>query len=286
MRLALAAVIRTISRSGKGEKMQDFNAIITRDGRVLHIAWATHNDIIERYDVPENTSLVRQNYWEYDILPPFVDGGGLQARGIEEPPEGVVSAAAKLTEDLCNWHQGRGLRSIPAEWGDVVEHVYKVRGHRAPKYLNGRGGVYFSGHVERLSDAHVMRILGSATIGRLEGRSVVETISGRARIEEAGGDTVIKDMRERASIARMTGRARVQTLCQSAVVEEMHDSTHVVLMFGASRVMGLYGRALCGRACDGVVFSASEPEDEKGLISSVDRYASVRITAEGECIYA
>ena len=266
--------------------MQDFNAIITRDGRVLHIAWAAHTEIVERCEVPENTSLVRRNYWEYDIRSAFVDGGGLQARGIEEPPEVVVRAAAKLTEDLCNWHQGRSLRTIPADWGDVVEHVYQVRGHRAPRYLNGRGAVYFSGHVKRLSDAHVMRLLGSATIGRLEGRSVVETISGRARIEEVGGDTVIEDMRERASIGEMSGRARVETLCQSAVVEEMHDSSQVVLMFGASRVMGLYGQAVCGRACDGVVFSASEPADEEALLASSDRYKSVRIITEGESIYA
>lgn len=266
--------------------MQDFDAIITRDGRVLHIAWATHTDIVERCEVPENTSPLRQNYWEYDILPPFVDGGGLQARGIEEPPEVVVHAAAKLTEDLCNWHRGRSLRSIPADWGDVVEHVYQVRGRRAPRYLSGRGAVYFSGHVKRLSDAHVMRLLGGATIGRLDGRSVVETISGRARIEEVAGDAVIKDMRERASIARMSGRARVEVLCQSGVVEEMHDSAQVVLMHGASRVMGLYGRALCGRASDGVVFSASQPADEKALLASSDRYREVKIIAEGESIYA
>ena len=257
-----------------------------RDGQVLHIAWGTHTDIVEHYRVPENTSLMRQNYWEYDIMAPFVDGGGLQARGVEDPPEVVVRAAERLTDNLCKWHSGCAFDSIPAEWGDVVEHVYQVHGHRAPRTLNGRGGVFFSGHVERLCDAHVMRLLGSATMGRLDGRSVVETMSGNVRIEEAGGDSVIKDMRERASIARMTGRARVETLCQSAVVEEMHDSARVVLMFGASRVNALHDRAVCGRACDGIVFSPSEPADAKALLASVDCYKSLKIVAEGEGVYA
>ena len=266
--------------------MQDFNAIIMRDGRVLHIAWGTHTDIVEHFNVPENTSRVRQNYWEYDILPPFVDGGGLQARGVEEPPEVVARAAERLTENLCNWHRGHALRSIPAEWGDVVEHIYQVRGRRAPKYLNGRGGVYFSGRIERLADARITRLIGTATIGILDGRSVIETMSGRACVEEAAGGTLIQDARERARIGRMTGRARVEVLCQSAMVEEMHDSTQVVLMYGASRVMAIHGCAICGRACDGVVFCAAEPTDEAGLLASQERYRSVRVIQQGEQAYA
>jgi len=266
--------------------MRDFNAIIMRDGRVLHIPWGTHTDIVEHYDIPENSSPLRQNYWEYDIMAPFVDGGGLQARGIEEPPEAVVRAAARLTENLCKWHRGRGLRSIPADWGDVVEHVYQVRGRRAPRYLNGRGGVYFSGRVERLTDAHIARLTGTATIGILEGSSVVETMSGRACIEEAAGETLIKDARERARIGKMTGRARVEVLCQSAVVEEMRDSSQVVLMFGASRVLRLYDRAVCARGCDGVVFCAAEPPDKNALLASRERYRSVRVIENGEEVYA
>lgn len=266
--------------------MQDFNAIITRDGRILHIPWGTHLEIIAHYQVPENTSLVRQNYWEYDILAPFVDGGGLQARGIEEPPDVVVHAAVNLTDDLCRWHSGRNLRAIPAEWGDVVEHIYQVRGRRTPRYLNGRGGVYFSGSVERLSDVHIMRLIGGARIGRLEGSSVVESMSGHTRIDELGTDAVIKDMRERASIGKMTGRSCVEILCQSGVVEKMYDSARVTLMFGASRVLNLHDRALCGRGCDGVVFSADAEIDKQALLSSVDRYKCVKIIADGESIYA
>ena len=266
--------------------MQDFNGIITRDGRALHTPWGTHLEIVAHYQVPENTSLVRQNYWEYDILAPFVDGGGLQARGIEEPPDVVVSAAANLTDDLCKWHSGRNLKSIPAKWGDVVEHVYQVQGRRTPKYLNGRGGVYFSASVDRLRDVRITRLIGSARIGCLDGSSVVESMSGRSRIDELAGDAVIKDMRERASIGKMTGRSRVETLCQSGVVEKMQDLTHVLLMFGAARVLGLYGRAVCGRACDGTVFTADERVDMQALLSSVDRYKCVKVVAEGESIFA
>ena len=35
-------------------------------------------------------------------------------------------SAAKLTEDLCRWHVGRDMRTIPEDWGDVVEHVDPV----------------------------------------------------------------------------------------------------------------------------------------------------------------
>lgn len=266
--------------------MQDFNAIITRGGKVLHLPWGSHSEIVAHFKVPENTSLVRQNYWEYDILTPFVDGGGLQARGVEEPPDAVMRAGANLTDDLCAWHSGRNLRSIPAEWSDVVEHVYQVRGRRTPRYLNGAGGVYFSGSVERLCDVHIMRLMGSARIGRLEGHSVVESMSGRSRIDELGGETSVRDMRERASIGKMTGRSCVETLCQSTVVEEMYDSARVVFMFGAARVLGLHGRAVCGRACDGTVFTADEHVAKQGLLSSTDKYKCVKVVADGESVFA
>ncbi len=266
--------------------MQDFNAIITRDGSVLHLPWGTHNEIVEHFAVPGNTSLARQNYWEYDILPPFVDGGGLQARGIEEPPDVVLSAAANLTDSLCAWHSGRNLRAIPTEWGDVVEHVYQVRGRRAPGYLNGRGGVYFSGIVKRLSDVHITRLIGSARIVRLDGTSVVDTMSGQARIDELCQHAVITDMRERAGIGKMSGRSCVETLCQSTVVAEMHDDARVIVMFGASRVLRLYGRASCGRACDGTVFTADSKVCKNALLASAERYKSVKIVREGESVFA
>ena len=266
--------------------MQDFNAIITRDGGVLHLPWGSHSEIVAHFEVPDNTSLVRQNYWEYDILAPFVDGGGLQVRGVEEPPDVVVRAAAELTCDLCEWHSGRNLRSIPAEWSDVVEHIYQVHGRRTPRYLNGVAGVYFSGSVEHLCDVHIMRLIGSARIGRLEGHSVVESMSGRSRIEELCGEARIKDMRERASIGKMSGRSCVETLCHSGLVEKMYDSARVVLMFGAARVLGLYGQAACGRACDGTVFTADEHVAMQGLLSSLDRYKRVKVVGEGESVFA
>lgn len=266
--------------------MQDFNAIITRDGRVLHLPWATHNDIVEHFQVPENTSLVRQNYWEYDIRVPFEDGGGLQARGIEEPPEAVVEAAEKLTRDLCMWHVGRNLRAVPEDWGDVVEHVYEVRGKRTPKYLNGRGGVYFAGNVDRLSDVRIRRLLGRARIGRLEGGAVVEFMAGSARIDELGGEAVIRDMRKQASIGRMTGRSCVELLCESGVVEKMRDEARVMRMWGASRVLALEGRAAAGRGPDKTVYTADPQVDEEGLLASMEGFERVKVIGEGESVYA
>lgn len=266
--------------------MQDFNAIITRAGDILHLPWGSHTQIVEHYRVPENTSPYRQNYWEYDILPPFVDGGGLQARGIEEPPEEVLAAAARLTEDLCNWHSGRRLRSIPADWSDVVEHIYQIRGRRTPAYLNGRAGVYFSCSIDHLSDARIVRLIGSARIRRLDGASFVAGMSGQSHIDELAGDAIIQDVRERASIGKMTGRCRVEILCQSSIVQSMHDSSRVTLMHGAARILSLQDQATCARGCDGTVFTADPKADHQLLLAPESRYKSVKLIGSDEPVYA
>lgn len=266
--------------------VQDFNAIILRSGDILHLPWGSHTQIVDHYGVPENTSTYRQNYWEYDILPPFVDGGGLQARGIEEPPEQVLATAARLTDDLCNWHAGRRLRSIPPDWSDVVEHIYQIRGRRTPAYLNGRAGVYFSCNIDHLSDVRIVRLIGSARIGRLDGASVVASMSGQSHIEELAGDAVIQDVRERASIGKMTGRCRIEILCQSGIVQSMHDSSRVTLMHGASRILSLHDQATCARGCDGTVFTADLAADHRALLESESRYRSVQLIASGEPVYA
>ncbi len=265
--------------------MRDFDAIITRDGTVHHLPWGAHLDIIAHYKIRENVSVVRQNYWEYDIRAPFTDGIGLQARGVEEPPERVVRAAERLTERLRNWHGGRDLRSIPKDWGDAVEHVYEIRGSRAPKYLNGRGGVYFTGVVKDLRES-ARRLIGTVRVGLMAGASSVDAMWGRARVDEMRDDSRVGEMRESAQVGRMRDRAAVEMICQSSLVEEMRGSSRVMIMHGSSRVLALYDSALCARGCDGVVSTPDRKVKNRAILSADDRWKKVKVVRAGESVFA
>lgn len=266
--------------------MRDFDAVITRDGTVHHLPWGSHLDIIAHYGIRENVSLVRQNYWEYDIRTPFTDGIGLQARGVEEPPGRVVRAAERLTERLQNWHMGRDLRSIPKNWGDAVEHVYELRGSRAPKYLNGRGGVYFTGVLKELRDGRVRRLIGTARVELMAGAGRVDAMWGSARVDEMRDDSSVGEMRESAQVGLMRDRAVVELICQSASVEEMRDSSRVMIMHGSSRVLALYGSALCARGCDGVVSTPDRRVRKRAVLSAHERWKKVKVVEAGESVFA
>jgi hypothetical protein len=236
--------------------MRDFDAVITRDGAVYHLAWANHLQTIAHFKIPENVSEWRQNYYEYDIHAPFTEVVGLQPRGIEEPPEEVIRSAERLTGQLRNWHRGLDLRSIPEDWGDVVEHVYEVLGpKRTPKYLNGWGGVYFCGALEEVRDGHIRRLLGTARVARLAGASCVDQMWGQSRVDEMRDAARIGEMRESARVSRMLGRSQVGMMCNSSSVEEMRGESRVLVMFGASRALGLYDSARCARAYDSTVYT-------------------------------
>jgi len=267
--------------------MQAFEAVITRDGSVHHVPWGSHLDVIERCGIPENNSMLRQNYWEYDLQAPFVGGyNGLQARGVETPPEGVVRAAERLAERLRQWHSGRALKTIPEEWGDMVEHVYQVMGSRTPKYLNGRGGVYFRDCVEEVREGRVARLLGTARVGRLSGTASVGGMWGRARVDEMTDTSRIDMLYEAASVGRMLGNSEVQMMCQSSVVEEMRDSARVLIMHGASRVLALHDTALAARGCDGVVSTPFRKVRKRPLLNAHERWKKVVVVKDGASVFA
>ena len=267
--------------------MEAFDSIITRDGSVHHVAWQTHTGVIAHFGIPENTSPVRQNYWEYDLRVPFSGTyNGLQARGIEDPPEAVVGAAERLTQKLGNWHRGRELESIPGEWGDVVEHVHGVLGEATPEFLNGRGGVFFSGVVEEVSHGAVRRLIGSATITRLAGETRIDGMWGSARVEEMTGKSRIGGIWEAGSVGRMREDSVIEILCQSAVVEEMRDRARVMIMHGASRVLALYDASQAARACDGVVCTPDPNPDASSILRADERWKRVELIPPGQGILA
>ena len=267
--------------------MEAFDALITRDGSVYHVAWQTHTGIIAHFGIPENTSMVRQNYWEYDLRVPFSGTyNGLQARGIKEPPEVVVNAAERLTGMLRNWHHGRDLESIPPEWGDLVEHVYGVLGEETPRFLNGRGGVFFRDTVEEMVDGTVRRLIGSARVRRLAGAARIDGMWGRARVEEMVGESRIGCIWEAGSVGRMRQRSVIEILCQSAVVEEMWDRARVMIMHGASRVLALHDSSLAARACDGVVCTPDPNANPCQLLSADERWKQVKAIEPGDAVLA
>ena len=267
--------------------MRDFDAVITRDGMVYHLAWANHLQTVAHFGIPENVSEWRQNYYEYDIHVPFTEGSGLQPRGIEEPPGAVVRSAQRLTEQLRNWHRGRGLRSIPEDWGDVVEHVYEVLGpKRTPKYLNGRGGVYFCGILEEVRDRRIHRLLGTARVVRLTGSSCVEQMWGQSRVDEMRDASSVGETRESAQIGRMFDRSQVGMTCMSSSVEEMRGDSRVLVMFGASRVLALFDSALCARACDSTVYTPDKKANKRAILSADKRWKAVKVIQEGKGVLA
>lgn len=266
--------------------MRDFDAVITRDGAVYHLAWANHLQTIAHFGIPENKTEWRQNYFEYDIRAPFTEGLGLQARGVDDPSERVVRSAERLTERLHNWHRGRDLRGIPEDWGDVVEHVYEVLGSRAPKYLNGRGGVYFCGVLEEVRDKTVHRLLGTARIRRLTGSACVEQMWGRSRVDEMRDASKVGEMRESAHVGRMLGRSQVGMTCNSSSVEEMCDDSRVLIMHGASRAQALFDSALCARACDRTVYTPNKKLRRREVLSAVEWWKMVKVIQEGEGVFA
>jgi len=266
--------------------MRDFDAVITRDGTVYHLPWRVHLDIVRHFGIPENVSPWRQNYFEYDIRAPFTEGKGLQSRGVEDPPEAVIAASERLTERLRNWHRGRGLRSIPEDWGDVVEHVYEIKGPNTPKYLNGRGGVYFCGVVEEVRDEPIRRLLGTARIRLLAGSACVEQMWGRARVDEMRDRSQIGEMRESSQVGRMRDHSVIEMMCQSSCVEEMRDHAQVRIMYGASRVLAIFGAALCARGCDGVVFTADRRVKKRALLATNERWKKVKVLRKGESVFA
>lgn len=266
--------------------MREFEANITRDGTVYHLPWGSHLDTAEYFKIPENRLRWRQNYYEYDLRVPFTDNLGLQARGIEDPPEAVLRSAERLTEKLRNWHRGQDLRSIPEDWGDVVEHVYEVRGSRTPKYLNGRGQVYFSGVLDEVGDEHIHRLLGSARIKRLAGSACVAQMWGQSRVDEMRDTARIESTWQSAQIGRMLDHAQIDMMCQSSVVEEMHDSSRILIMHGATRVLALHDQALCARGSDGAVFTANKKVRVRAILSAVERWKLVEVIQEGEGVFA
>ncbi|HEO71600.1 MAG TPA: hypothetical protein ENN80_10080 [Candidatus Hydrogenedentes bacterium] len=267
--------------------MQAFDAVITRDGTVHHVAWEAHTGIVARCGIPENTSIVRQNYWEYDLRVPFTGGyNGLQLRDVEEPPEAVVAAAEHLTERLCDWHRGRGLDAIPEDWGDVVEHVYGMMGEETPKFLNGRGGVRFAGRLAELDSGTLCRLIGAARVGRLCGSARVEAVWASARVDEMADAARIGVVYEAGIVGVMRDAAAVEMLCQSAVVSEMHDRSRVMIMHGASRVLALHGSSAAARGCDGVVSTPDAEADARALLAEDARWREVSIIPAGTGVLA
>ena len=266
--------------------MREFEADIGRDGTVYHLAWEGHGPTARHYNLPENTSAHRQNFFEYDLRAPFIDNLGLQERGIEDPPEVVVQAAERLTHKLRNWHQGRDLRSIPKDWGDVVEHVYENRGTRTPKYLNGRGGVYFTGELDEVTEGRINRLLGSAVIHRLAGNASIAQMWGRAHIEEMTDDACVESTWQAARIGTMSGRSQVNMMCQSSSVGEMRDESRVLIMHGATRIEAVYGRTFCVRGADGSVNTPDRTIEAERILSEHERWQSVQLITEGESVYA
>ncbi len=267
--------------------MQAFDAVIIRDGTLYHVPWGAHLDIIAHHKIPENTSMVRQNYWEYDLRVPFAVGyNGLQPRDIEDPPEAVVAAAERMTEKLCNWHRGRALESIPESWGDMVEHVYGMMGDETPEFLNGRGGVYFRGVVEEIGDGNVKRLVGTAKVGRLSGSASIDAMWARSRVDEMSGKSRIGLIYEGASVGLMKDDSVIDTICQSTVVEEMRDASRVMLMHGASRVLALHDRALAARSCDGVVCTPDPDAQKSELLKEHDSWKSIKVIEAGTSVLA
>ena len=266
--------------------MREFEANITRDGTVCHLPWGSHTDTAEYFKIPENRLRWRQNYYEYDLRAPFTDNLGLQARGIEDPPEAVLRSAERLTEELGNWHRGRDLRNIPDGWGDVVEHVYEVRGSRTPKYLNGRGGVYFSGVLDEVVEGRIHRLLGSAGIKRLAGTACVAQMWGQSRVDEMRDTARVESTWQSAQIGRMLDHAQIDMMCQSSLVEEMRGSSRILIMHGATRVLALYDQALCARGSDGAVFTANREIKARAILSAVEHWKSVEVIREGEGVLA
>ena len=266
--------------------MREFEANITRDGTVCHLAWGSHTDTADHFKIPENRLKWRQSYYEYDLRAPFTDNLGLQARGIEDPPEAVFRSAERLTERLRNWHRGRDLRSIPDDWGDVVEHVYEVRGSRTPKYLNGRGGVYFSGVLDEVVEGRIHRLLGSAGIKRLAGTACVAQMWGQSRVDEMRDTARVESTWQSARIGKMFDHAQIDMTCQSSLVEEMHDSSRILIMHGATRVLALHDQALCARGADGMVLTADREVRAREILSAVERWKSVEVIGEGEGVFA
>lgn len=265
--------------------MRDLDAVITQDGTVYHLAWANHLQTIAHFKIPENVSEWRQNYYEYDIHAPFTDNLGLQARGIQDPPEAVVRSAERLTEQLRNWHRGLDFRSIPEDWGDVVEHVYETRGAKTPKYLNGRGGVYFCGELEEVREGCIHRLLGSARIRRLAGHACVSQVWGNARIDEMADRAQVESTWQAARIGKMSGWSQIGMMCQSSSVGEMRDDARILILHGATRVEALFGRALCARGADGFVFT---PDGTVGrdVLATHEKWQDLRFVAEGEAVHA
>jgi len=266
--------------------MRDFDAVITRDGTVYHLAWCNHQQTVAHFGIRENRSQWAQNYWESDIRAPFGEGLGLQARGIEEPPGPVVRNAEKLTERLHNWHRGRDLRGIPENWGDVVEHVFEIIGARAPKYLNGRGGVYFRGVLAEVRDQCVPRLLGTARIELLSGTARVDQMWGKSSIDEMRDTSSIGEMRESTRVERMFDRTVVGMMCNSSLVAEMHDTARIQIMYGASRVLALFDASLCGRGCDGTVFTTDPTLRQERTLSLDERWKAVEVVDAGTSVFA
>ena len=266
--------------------MREFEADIGRDGTVYHLAWQGHGETARHYSLPENRSAHRQNYFEFDLRAPFTDNLGLQERGIEDPPEVVVSSARRLTDRLQNWHRGRDLRSIPSDWGDVVEHIYETRGEKTPKYLNGRGGVYFTGDLGEVTDGRIERLIGSATVARLAGDARVAQMWGRSRVEVADENACIESTWQAARIERMTGDSCIQMMCQGSSIGRLGGNARVLIMHGATRVEGVYGSAFCARGADGSVNTPDASLAESLELSANDRWKRVDVIAEGESVYA
>ena len=267
--------------------MEAFDAVIMRDGTVHHLPWQTHTGIIAHWKIPENTSPVRQHYWEYDLRAPFSGGyNGLQPRGIEDPPEVVVRAAERLTEKLGNWHRGRDLETLPDEWGDLVEHVFGVLGDETPEFLNGRGGVFFTGVVEEMTEDALPRLIGAATVRRLSGDARIGAMWGRARVDAMSDDARIGCVYEAGSVGCMRDDAVIEILCQSAIADEMHDRSRVMIMHGASRVLALYDASVAARAADGVVYTPDRDADRRQLLAADKRWKRVEIVEPGAAVLA
>jgi len=266
--------------------VREFEANITRDGTVFHLPWGSHLDTAEYFKIPENRLKWRQNYYEYDLRAPFTDNLGLQARGIEDPPGPVLRSAERLTEKLRNWHRGRDLRSIPEDWGDVVEHVYEVRGPRTPKYLNGRGQVYFSGVLGEVRDEYIERLLGSAGIKRLAGSACVAQMWGQSRVDEMRDTARVESTWQSARVGRMLDHAQIDMMCQSSLVEQMHGSSRILIMHGATRVLALHDEALCARGSDGAVLTPNREVKAREILSAVEQWKSVEVINEGEGVFA
>ena len=66
----------------------------------------------------------------------------------------------------------------------------------------------------------------------------------------------------------------------------MRDSSRVLIMYGASRVAALFDSALCVRGCDGTVCTTNKRVKKRALLSTDERWRTVKVIQEGESVFS